>query len=311
MNFVKIHRVIALFMLLVWGTFQQATAATIRLQPAADTTIVEAAPDNNLGGTIYVNAGTSGIGTKNRGLYRFNLSSIPQNSKIKSAMLALEVSKEPNGGAVASTFGLHRVLKSWGEGNKDSSIEPSIGFGYPATTNEATWNSRFAFTTNIWTNPGAEGDYITNSSSSMMVYGIGDFPQFASTPEMIADVQMWLGNDSTNFGWLLKTESESTSRTARGFASREFAGADTNTPPYLLIEFISLPTISEAQITNGQFSFSFLAEANEAYVVEFKNNLAADSWITLTNIAPLLAPTNISVFDPISTNARFYRVSVP
>lgn len=315
MNFAGFRYSLSLLTLLASGIFSCAFAAMLRIQPSADTTLVETVAENNVGGTPFVNAGTSGISTRNRGLYQFDLNSIPQGSKIKSALLLLEVTREPNGGVVSSTFSLHRLLKSWGEGNKDSRLEVTLGFGYLATTNEATWNSRFAFTTNSWTAPGAEGDYATMASSSTIVYGLGHFPLFNSTTQMVADIQAWLDNPSENFGWLLKTEAESTDRTARSFGSREFlvteVGIDTNSPPYIEIEFVPPPTISSAQITNGQFKFSFLAEPNQAYVVEFKNALSTNSWLTLTNISASTESTNALVSDVISTNARFYRVLAP
>jgi hypothetical protein len=316
MNSAGLRLGIWLFTYFSSGILSCAFAATLQIQPSADTTLVETEPDNNLGATKFVNAGTSGIGTKNRGLYQFDFSSIPAGSKITSAALFLEVTKQPNGGEVSSVFDLHRVLKSWGEGDKDSTLETSSGIGFPATINEATWNSRFAFTTNTWTSPGAFDDCATTVSSSTTIYGIGDFPIFNSTPQMVADVQTWLDNSSVNFGWLLATESEATSRTARGFGSREFLvtenGIDTNSPPYVKIEFVPPPMISNPQIASGEFKFSFLAESNSAYVVEFKNALSSTNpWLNLTNINAPSESTNILVSDVISTNARFYRVIVP
>jgi hypothetical protein len=311
MNFFGIRHTLALFVFAVGGIFSLGFAATIRMHPIADTTLVETAPDNNTGANAFVNAGTSGIGTKNRGLYKFDFTVVPPNSKIQSAILQLEVTKEPSGGAEPSTFELHRMLKSWGEGDKDSTLETSSGMGFPATINEATWNSPFALTTNSWTAPGATGDFADVVSSSVMVYGVGDFPIFDTTPEMVADVQTWMDNPATNFGWLLKTESESISRTARQFGSHEFAGIDTNSPPYLEIEFTEPLSISNPQIISGEFEFSFLAEANRNYTVEFKNALGTNSWLTLTNITAPTEPTHILVSDIISTNTRFYRVIAP
>ena len=305
MNLAVIRRFLGLITLSkLHGVF----AATVVLQPVADTTLVEVAPDNNMGGAAFVNAGTAGNnGLRNRGLYKFGFSFIPPNSKIKSAAVTLEVTAEPGSGGVSSSFALHRMLKSWGEGDKSTNISP--GLGVLATTNEATWNHRFALTTNTWTFPGASNDFATVISSSTQVYGTADFPHFGSTPQMVSDVQIWVNDSSSNFGWLLKTESESTLKTARGFGSREFAGEDTNSPPKLQVEFIAPPTLFNPQITNGQFSFSFLAEANEAYKVEFKNTFAStNSWLTVTNISASMVATNISVSDPISSSTRFYRV---
>src|SRR4051812_45628031 len=116
MNFLKVHGGVTLCALLLSEVFYAAIAETIGLQPVADTTLVEAAPDNNLGGVTFVNAGKAGAnGARNRGLYRFDFSSLPPNSKIKSAVVTLEVTTEPNGGGESSIFELHRMLRSWGE----------------------------------------------------------------------------------------------------------------------------------------------------------------------------------------------------
>ncbi len=313
MNHVRIHRAVLLFIFLVSVIFHRAFAATILLQPVADTTLIEIAPISNMGGSTFVNAGTAGQnGARNRGLYKFNFSSIPPYSKIKSAAVTLEVVQEPSAGGVSSLFDLHRLLKSWGEGDKVTALHDGGGLGLLATTNEATWNSRFAFTTNLWSSPGASNDYATAVSSSTPVYGVADFPHFNSTPQMIADVQDWVNDPASNFGWLLKSESEATAKTARGFGSREFAGADVNSPPYVAVEFVPPPTIFGLQITNSQFKFSFTAESNQAYVVEFKNVVVStNSWLALTNIVAPIASTNILVSDTVSTNARFYRVVAP
>ena len=50
-------------------------AETISLQPIADTTLIEAAPDNNLSGSTFFNVGTAGNGKRNRGLILFDVTS--------------------------------------------------------------------------------------------------------------------------------------------------------------------------------------------------------------------------------------------
>ncbi|MEP6663690.1 MAG: DNRLRE domain-containing protein [Verrucomicrobiota bacterium] len=290
-------------------------SASIVLPPVADTSLSEFSPNNNSGGNPFVIAGTSGMnsgGTKNRGLYRFDLSLVPPGSKIKSAALKLEVTSTPSNGGEMSTFTLHRMEKNWGEGIQNSSATPSPGLGLPAMTNEATWNSPFAFTTNLWTGPGASNDFVATISSSAAVFGLSDFPEFVSTPEMVSDVQLWLDNASLNFGWLLKTMDEDLFFSARRFGSREFAAGDPNSPPYLAIEFIPPPNLAAVGTTGGQFHFSFFAEAGQGYTVQFKTNLMmTDSWSVLTNVAAPVAATNVMVSDSIAGEARFYRVVAP
>lgn len=294
--------------------YRNVNAATILLQPVADTTLTEYAPNNNLGGTTFVTAGTTGVnagGARTRGLYRFDFSSIPANSKITSVSFTLEVTWEP-GNPESSSFALHRMLRSWGEGNKDSTSEQSPGLGLSATEGEATWNSPFALTTNAWNTPGAANDFSPVVSSRTHVYGLADFPVFASTPELIADVQTWFDDPAANFGWLLKTESEDLFFTARRFGSREFTAGDPNSPPVLEIEFLPAPTIFDHEISDGNFSFKFLAEANQDYKVQFRNEIGTtNSWLTLTNFQALAESTKVVVSESVSTSARFYRVVVP
>lgn len=291
------------------------TAATINLQPVADTTLCEYAPDNNLGGTDFFIAGSTGGtagGTKNRALIRFDLSAIPANSKIKSVSLLLEVAHFPPVDETPS-FALHRMLRSWGEGDKDSSEElTSRGLGYPATVNEATWLSPFAFTTNTWSGPGGIGDFASIVSSRALVNAVLFFPLFDSTPELIADVQTWLDNPAANFGWMLKAEDEDLFFSSRAYGSREFTGIDTNSAPIVMIEFMPPPVISGTQFQDGQFTFSFLAEADQNYFVEFKSALSpTNAWQSLTNISAQISSTNILISDPLSADAKFYRVVAP
>lgn len=291
----------------------EANSATIKLQPIADTSLAEVSPDNNLGGTAFVNAGTAGVnasGARNRGLFQFDFGSIPANSRITSASLQLEVVFQP-GNPESSSFALHRMLRSWGEGSQDSTANPSPGIGIAAITNEATWNAPFAFI-NTWSSPGADGNFNSTVSSRASVFGLADFPLFPSTTEMISDAQMWLDNPAMNFGWMLKTESEEIFYTARRFGSREFTAGDVNSPPYLEIEFVPPLSIRDPHVNGGQFLFAFSAAAGQGYVVEFKNALATtNSWQTLTNVSAPVASTDILVSDVISTNARFYRVIAP
>jgi len=54
---------------------------------------------------------------------------------------------------------------------------------------------------------------------------------------MIADVQSWVNNPASNFGWLVLGD-ESTIATAKRFDTRESAS-----PPVLTIQYISGPRV--------------------------------------------------------------------
>jgi hypothetical protein len=293
----------------------QARAESVVLTSVADTTLLGAAPDNNNGGQTFVNAGVTQNYTTNRGLYRFDIGAqIPAGSRITHVDLRLEVVRQPPSADYhPAAFNLHRLLVSWGEGNKtnsSSATSPSIGLGEPATANEATWNARLAFTTNRWTIPGgaASNDYSASVSSSQFVYGVGDSPYiFGPTPAMIADVQMWLDHPQTNFGWVLKSDDETVNWTACGFGSRENA---QNTP-LLTIEY-EPPQIDRVQLADNRLTLSFTMQAEQDYVVEFRNFFSTvNAWSALTNFAAQPAPTNVVVFDSITDEQRFYRLRLP
>ena len=143
-----------------------ACADVVVMKPVADTTLMEVAPSNNLGGMAFVNAGTTQNYTRNRGLFRFDFTGIiPTGSWVSNVAFMIEVVGRPVDGFAPAIFGVHRLLKPWGEGDKlGDSLHP--GFGAPATSGEATWSERFAFTTNIWSKPGGEAgsDYFRYKS---------------------------------------------------------------------------------------------------------------------------------------------------
>src|SRR5207248_1039745 len=153
----------------------RAFAEFTNLPPIADTTLSQNYPSNNFGGLGFANSGTTQNLTKNRALFKFDIrSAVPAGSRITSASLVLSVTKVPADGFTFADFGLQRLLRDWGEGNKVTPPNSqNSGTGALATTNEATWFYRFAFTTNIWASPGAAAtnDYVPSISSSQTIYG--------------------------------------------------------------------------------------------------------------------------------------------
>ena len=270
---------------------------------------------NNLGGALIVKAGTTQTSlppNRNRGLFRFDpATQIPRGSRITQVDFVVVLTGEPKDGYASSSFGLHRVLKSWGEGDKSSPDTLPPGLGALATAGEATWNYRFAFTTNTWTVPGgaASNDFVPEISAETFVYGLGDSPYtFLSTPALVADVQSWVDDPATNFGWMLICRSEEVNFTARRFASRE----DTGNAPQLSIEYVPPPEIDLITITNGQLNLTFAAQADQAYAVEFRDSLSAlTNWLTFTNLVARPYATNVTVFDSVADQQRFYRLRLP
>ncbi len=170
------------------------------------------------GAGIYFFAGKINNGGIRRGLLAFDIAAnVPSGARIDSVILTLRMSRT-NAGAGQQTFTLHKALANWGEGSSNAGGEE--GGGSPATTGDATWRHRF-FNTAFWTTPG--GDFSQSASAGRVVDGIA-FYTWGPTPELTADVQSWLDNPGSNFGWVMLGD-ESASLTAKRFDSRDNSAA--------------------------------------------------------------------------------------
>ena len=214
-------------------------AAQVVLRPSADASLMEVAPNNNNGGEAWSLGGTTQNFTRNRALMTYDFSEIPANSTITAVSMMFEVTRRPADGFNPAPFGLHRMLVSWGEGNKIA-IDNAGGMGAPATEGEVTWNSRYHSLT-PWVQPGgaAGSEYALEPSSVEYIYGPGESPYFfRSTELLIQDVQYWLSNPTNNFGWMIVCQTEDVNFTARRFASSE---DPLDLGPYLFVDFEAVP----------------------------------------------------------------------
>src|SRR3990172_12358271 len=201
-------------------------AATAALNPSKDNTLYEyvvADGDRSNGAGSRFFAGRTAQGRLRRGVLAFDVAgSIPAGSTITSVSLSMDMSRTTLN--TARTVELRRLLADWGEGT--SNADQQEGQGAPATTTDATWRHRF-YNTDLWTTQG--GDFSGTVSASQSVGGIGTYTW--SSAQMATDVQSWLDNPSTSFGWLVMGD-ESVSTTAKRFDSRE-----SNSPPALTIQY--------------------------------------------------------------------------
>src|SRR6267142_2682862 len=210
-----------------------ADAAMISINPSKDNTLYQYNPNegdlsNALGFHFFT--GTMLMGESRRGVLAFDIAgNVPPGSTITGVSLSMNMSKTIDG--TARTTELHKLLADWGEGTSRAPGEE--GSGAPATPNDATWRHRF-YDTIFWTTQG--GDFSATVSASQSVGGLGQY--MWSSTQMIADVQSWLDNPATNFGWLVLGD-ESTSTTAKRFDTRESAS-----PPVLTIEYTEPATIT-------------------------------------------------------------------
>ena len=168
----------------------------------------DGAESNGSGDFLFVGRSN---GLSQRALVFFDIAgSIPDGSTIESVSLTMNVS---NSQAGTENVRLHRLLTDWGEGD---SLGGEEGRGAPATPRDATWIHSFSSDT-MWENPG--GDFASIASADLGVGGVGNYT-WTSTADMIGDVQGWLDDPSTNFGWIL-IGNESGGATAKRFDSRE------------------------------------------------------------------------------------------
>jgi len=284
-------------------------ADTVTLRPVADTTLHEESPGNNLGRSVPM-AGTTAHNTRNRALFSFDLSSLPPTAVVSSATLKFKVVRTPSP-STASNFDVRRVLRSWAEGTKGS---PTVtaNRGALAGANEATWQARFAPST-LWTSPGgAVGtDFSSTVSATTRVTGNGTYT-FGSTAQLVADVQAWLTDPASNFGWVLMTQAEGTTRTVRRIGGRE---STADSPTLELVYSVPTPaqppTLSQPQKVGDQIRFTFNAEANRAYTVEASSVLTPTSWQVFLAVPASGSATTVEVTDTLGQPHRFYRVRTP
>jgi hypothetical protein len=214
-------------------------AASTTLTPSADATLFEVNPGNSAGGDSFFISGTTQNRTRNRALLQFDIASaVPAGSQITSVGLQLEVTRVPGDGFEASLFGLHLALRPWGEGN--TIVDDNMGgLGAPAAPGDATWLDRFHDSMQPWTVPGGAAgiDYKTDFSGSVFLFAT-DVYQVEGTPDLVADVQSWLDNPGSNFGWMLISSSEEIPFTARRFASSEDPNGGG---PVLFIDYEPIP----------------------------------------------------------------------
>ena len=209
-----------------WAAASSASAAMISIFPSKDNTLYEYDPaegDHSNGAGFHFFAGENGEGEVRRGVLAFDIAgTIPPGSTITAVSLTLNMSMTPAG---PETVELHKLLADWGEGTSHAPM--GEGDGAPATPNDATWRHRF-FDTIFWTAQG--GDFSATVSASQMVGGVGQYTW--SSAQMVADVQGWLDNPASNFGWLL-LGNESVAGSTKRFDTRESAS-----PPVLTIQYV-------------------------------------------------------------------------
>jgi len=264
-------------------------ADSVTLTPVADTFISEhfAGPNGSSAELVMGTQGDVANGARNRGLVKFDLTSIPTNAFIDSVSLRVTVNKTASGGE-GSLFHLHTVKVPWAE---------SAG----------TWFVRSAGQN--WATPGgaAGTDYAEDSSGNTFVGGTGA-TTFETTTGLVADVTAWLNSPTSNYGWLIKTEDESVEKTAGRFSAREHP----NTSPQLTVQYTvppPPPQIDSVSIEGTNFCVNFQGVAGSIYVLESRADIESGDWAMVAGlVAEADGPQQLC--HPLIGPKRFYRLGV-
>jgi len=262
-----------------------AHALTATLTPSADTSLRDNSPDATFGESNPLIVGNSKepFTVHNRGLLKFDLTSIPTNATITGVTLTVMIFRSNTD---VSNYDLNRVLVDWNE-------------------YEATWNNRSASTP--WLAGGGQSgsEYVSIASVTAPV----DDTIFSSAG-MISDVQLWVRNSATNFGWIILPTGD-LAATGKQLGSRESEYTSALTVKYTLTPPAIPPLLFEAALVENGFRFSFNAESNRSYVVEFCDALGTNNWNTLTNIPAQPGNGVITITNAVSSSERYYRVRTP
>jgi hypothetical protein len=213
-----IYHILGLIVLLSFRTTLQAQEQSITLEPEADNTIYEE-NDNSNGAGVYLFAGATNNNNARRTLVRFDLSGIPAGATVTGAELQLSANRGDN-----SDIAVHRLLAAWGEGT--SQAPANQGQGTDPANGDATWNFRF-HQDSSWSIAG--GDFVAEASATANLAN-GQRASWNSE-DLIADVQQWVNDSTTNNGWIL-VGPEDVPGSAMRMGSRE-----GSTPPELIVTY--------------------------------------------------------------------------
>lgn len=289
------------------------------LSPLKDNTLYEDVNGQLSNGQgIYIFCGKTGANLLRRALIAFDLSSIPTNAIVTSATLSMFLSQAAGG---AQPISLSVVSQDWGEGASDAG-DPG-GAGTQAAPNDATWLHTF-YNTNFWNNPG--GDFSPTVSATTTVSSINT-TYFWSGSGLAADVQSWVSNPTTNFGWVVRGNEVS-----GGVAQRFNSGENSLGPPQLTVTF-SVPTPTPTPVTiSGNIDYCSNPSANAVPGVTLTltgdaggstlsdgsgnyafTNLVAGGNYTITPSKAALSPgaTGINTVDVVAIQRHFLILGTP
>jgi spore coat protein A len=266
---------VAVFVFILAG---DAYGDSVTLQASKDNSMYSDDWDVSNGAGDYFFAGRTKISALRRGLVAFDLTGqIPPGATINSVTLTLYKSRGKGG---AKNIWLHRLLDDWDEGTSNAGGEE--GQGDIATAGDATWSHNL-YPSSLWSSLG--GDFDPASSAVTAVGGNG-FYAWTSAP-MKVNVQFWLDNPDSNFGWILIGE-EGSDLTARRFDSH--TNSIVAQRPQLAIDFTPVSVVGACCLPDES-----CAVLTEAECLAQSGTYQGDA--TNCTPDPCVVPTGACCFD--------------
>lgn len=200
----------------------------IAIPAAQDNTLYEPDGDrsNGVGAEMYVGLSNDAQPQIRRALVGFDVHAyVPTGATVDSVRLTVTTI---TGSLTPYRARLYRLSRDWGEGASNAAGQPD---GAQAAPGDATWTDTF-WPDSTWASPG--GDFVSVPSGSTDVAGAITTSTFQTTPQMVADVQAWLDDPASNFGWLIRgNENGALSGSLKGFGTQQ--NPDTQRRPSLKI----------------------------------------------------------------------------
>jgi len=204
-------------------------------------------PDWNTGGEEGLEAtGNGGEADAKHLLLRFDLSTLPAESRIDSAWIELYLAKRRTPQTATKTLAVYRLNRPWNEGSGDD----AGGYdGRPAAGGEVCW-SHAVYPDAPWSLPGAYGvphDHNALAEDERPIDPADPAGHWYSW-RVTALTQAWLSQPDSNFGLLLREPSVSAAAGILNFASSQFS-ADSLRPRLRLLLANSSPQTIAREMT--------------------------------------------------------------
>jgi len=264
-----------LFFITLLSVGSNTVAEKVGLAAVSDNFISEEYPDNTCGGGDSLKVGVDENGNELRSLLKFDVSSIPAGAHITYVGLRLYL--ESKTGSGAGDLKLHPLTHDWSEGAKACS-----GNGIHATqSDESTWSDA-SYSSTSWPTPG--GSFSPTESSARFSGAFAHASVFhywrqrnmEATPPLIEDVQRWIDQPASNYGWILKADvfkrNTLPSHSVWQYASSE--SQITSQMPRLLIEY----EMSESSSTITRYDQEDEEDSSESTLENTSRELWLLSW---------------------------------